>query len=53
MVTMPRVKMGDDYILKTNFDVANEKLYFKKIFNTMLEQITHGAIHVNRKKKIV
>jgi hypothetical protein len=28
LLTMPRVKIVDDYIFKTNFHVANEKLYF-------------------------
>jgi hypothetical protein len=26
---------------------------FKKVFDIMLQQITHGAIHVDKKKNIV
>jgi hypothetical protein len=50
---MPRVKMGDHYFLRTNSHVANEKLNFSKGSKTMLQQITHGAIQVDKKKKIV
>jgi hypothetical protein len=50
---MPRVKMGDHYFLTTNFHVANEELHFPKGSKTMLQQITHGAIQVDKKKKIV
>jgi hypothetical protein len=31
LVTMPMVKMGDDYILKTIFHVANESGIFKRL----------------------
>ncbi len=45
--------MGDHYFLPTNFHVANEELYFSKGFKTLLQQITHGAIQVDKKTKIV
>ncbi len=45
--------MGDHYFLKTNYHVANEMLYFSKGFEIVLQQITYGAIQVNKKKKIV
>jgi hypothetical protein len=50
---MPRVKMGDHYFLKTNFHVPNKELYFSKSFKTLLQQIIHCAIQVDKKKKIV
>jgi hypothetical protein len=50
---MPRVKMEDHYFLTTNFHVANEESYFSKGSKTMLPQVTHGAIQVDKKKKIV
>jgi hypothetical protein len=33
--------------------VANEELYFSKGFKTVLQQIIHGVIQVDKKKKIV
>jgi hypothetical protein len=32
--------------------VINEKLYFSKGLETLLQQITHGAIQVDKKKKM-
>jgi hypothetical protein len=32
--------------------VANEKLYLSKDSETMLQQITHGATQVDKKKKL-
>jgi hypothetical protein len=53
LVAILGIKVGDHYFLKTNYDVANEKLYFSKGSKLVLQQITYGAIQVDKKKKIV
>jgi len=52
LVAMLRVKMEDHYFSEKQFHVANEKLYLSKGFETMLQQITHGAIQVDKKKNL-
>ncbi len=37
LVAMLGVKVWDHYFLKTNYDVANEKLYFSKGFEIVLQ----------------
>jgi len=37
LVAMLEVKMWDHYLLKKKIHVANEKLYFSKGFETMLQ----------------
>jgi hypothetical protein len=53
LVAMLGVKTGDHYFLKTNYHVANEMLHFSKGFEIVLQQITYGAIQVDKKKKNV
>jgi len=36
LVAMLGIKVGDNYFLKTNYHVANEKLYFFKGFEIVL-----------------
>ncbi len=46
--------MREHYFFKYNAHVVNEKLYLAKSFETMLQQITHGAIQfLNKRKKLV
>jgi hypothetical protein len=47
------VKVGEHY-LKSNAHVVNEKLYFAKGLESMLQQITHStAWFLDKKKKIM
>ncbi len=52
LVAMLGVKMGDHYFLRKLIHVANEKLYLYKDSKTMLQQITHGAIQVDKKSNL-
>jgi hypothetical protein len=48
---MSGVKVGEDYFLKSNAYVVNEKLYFAKGSKTMLQCVIHGAIQFFDKRK--
>jgi len=45
--------VGEHYFLKTNAHATNEKLYFAKGPEIMLQQVSEGATRVDKKKKIV
>jgi hypothetical protein len=47
------LRQKEHYFLKTNAHVANEKLYFVKGLETMLQQVVKGVKLVNMKKKIM
>ncbi len=47
------LRQGEHYFLKTNVHFANEKLYFVKGLETMLQQVVKGVKLVNMKKKIM
>jgi hypothetical protein len=51
LVAMSRVKVGEHYFLKSNAHVANEKLYFTKGLEIVLQQVIHGATQFLNKKK--
>jgi energy-converting hydrogenase Eha subunit F len=44
---MPKVKVGEHYFLKTNAHVINEKLYFVKGLEIVLQQVAKGVTQVN------
>jgi hypothetical protein len=51
---MSRVKVGEHYFLKSNAYVIDEKFYFAKGLEAVLEQITHGATQfLDKRKKIM
>jgi hypothetical protein len=45
--------VGKHYFLKTNAHATNEKLYFAKSLEIMLQQVVEGATRMDKKKKIV
>ncbi len=53
LVSMLNIKVREHYFLKTNAHVANEKLYFVKGLETMLQQVVEGVKLKDMKKKIV
>jgi hypothetical protein len=51
---MSGVKVGEHYFLKSNAHVFNEKLYFVKGLELMLQQIIHSVVQFfDKRKKIM
>jgi hypothetical protein len=51
LVVMLGVKVGEHYFLKPNTYVVNEKLYFAKGLESMLQHVIHGGVQLFVKRK--
>jgi hypothetical protein len=53
LVSMLNLRVREHYFLKTNAHATNEKLYFVKGLETMLQQVVEGVKLMGVKKKIM